>query len=148
MIPTQFIVDKVRTLLATDTGSLAAVAAMKVRLAQNAFVPAPSRVLADFTIATFGGYADLLAGIGNAQQFNDPATGGRVAQLLEPAGGWHWQATGAALPQTIYGYYVVDNAGVQVLGCALFTTPVVLTANGDAIDVANIRITFPPNVLF
>jgi len=148
VVPSQFIIDRVRALLAGDTTTLAAAAAMKVRLAQAAFVPGPTLTIASFTIATFTGYADLLAGIGTAQQFNDPG-GGRVAQLLEPAGGWHWQATaGTGLPQTIYGYYVVDNGATQLYGSALFTTPVVLSGTGDAVDIPQIRITLPAGALF
>lgn len=149
MIPGQTIVDRIRTLLQTDTTTFALAAAPgKVHLSQSNFAPGAGLVVGSFTEATFNTYAAVLLATGNQQAFNDPATGGRVMQLIEPLGGWHWQCgTNAGLPQTIYGYYVTDNASAVLWGSALLPSgPVALTNAGDAIDIPFIRITFPPGI--
>jgi hypothetical protein len=133
------------SLLAADTTSLAAATALKVHLATAAFTPAPTLIPGNFTEATFAGYAALLAGVGNAQVFFDPATGNKVIQLLEPAGGWHWATSSAVgLPQTVFGYYVTDNASAVVWGSGLITPNVVLTATAQGVDVPQMRFTLPP----
>lgn len=143
MQPMNNILDALMNRLASDVATLAAATANKVALAQNSFTPSPARVLADFTVANFTGYAALSAGTGTQQTFVDAASGLRTIQLLEPAGGWHWQTTGTAnLPQTIYGYFVTDNAAAVLYGCALLQAPVTLTASGQAVDTGNIRLTF------
>lgn len=145
MIPAQNIIDRMVTLLASDTTTFAPAAnAVKIHLAQAAFTPAPTLIVGSFTEATFTGYAALLAGLNTQQTFFDGSSGLKVLQLLEPAGGWHWATTAATgLPQTIFGYYATDNATATVYGSALLTTPVVLTGTGQAVDVAQVRFTFP-----
>jgi hypothetical protein len=148
MVPSQFLVNRIQALLATDTTTLApAASACKVHLAMAAFVPSAALLIGGLTEATFTGYAALLAGTGTQQSFNDVASGGRVVQLLEPAGGWHWQTTGTTgLPMTIYGWYVTDNGTTTLYGSALFATPVLLTLTGDSVDIPQVRILIPPGV--
>lgn len=149
MIPSQTIADRIRTLLQTDTTTFALAATPgKVHLSQSNFAPSASLVVGSFTEATFNTYAAVLLATGNQQAFNDPLTGGRVMQLIEPLGGWHWQCGSAVgLPQTIYGYYVTDNASAVLWGSALLPSgPVLLSATNDAVDIPFIRITFPPGI--
>lgn len=148
MVPSQFLVNRIQTLLATDATTLApAASACKVHLAMASFVPSAALLIGGLTEATFTGYAALLAGVSTQQTFNDPLTGGRIVQLLEPAGGWHWQTTGTTgLPMTIYGYYVTDNGTATLYGSALFSTPIVLSLTGDAVDIPQVRILIPPGV--
>ncbi len=146
MIPTNVILDSISLLVSTDATKLAhATLAVKVHLAKAAFVPAATRVIGDFTEANFTGFAAKLAAVGAQQNFFDPITGQRVVQLVEPAGGWHWQCGDALqLPQTIYGFYVTDNASAVVYGCALLPQTVLLSATGDAVDIGNVRFSFSP----
>lgn len=149
MIPSQVIADRIRTLLATDTTTFALAATPgKVHLSISNFTPSPALLVGSFTEATFNTYAPLLLAINAQQQFNDPLTGGRVMQLIEPLAGWHWQAGSATgLPQTVFGYYVTDNASAVLWGSALLPSgSVTLTNTADAVDIPFIRITFPPNI--
>lgn len=146
MIASNLLLDRLATILSTDTGSLApAAGGVKVHLASAPFNPAPSLLLAGLTEATFQGYAALLAATGAQMEFVDPVTGNRVVQLQEPAGGWHWATTGAVgLPMTIYGIYVTDNGVTVLYGSQLFSTPVVLTASGQGIDQGQVRFQLAP----
>jgi hypothetical protein len=147
--PTNTLLARLQTLLQTDTGSIAsATLACKVHLAIAAFTPSVTLTIANLTEATFTGYAALVGGTGNQQAFFDPVTGQRQVQLLEPAGGWHWQASGTTgLPMTVYGWYVTDNGVANLYGSALFPTPITLTNIGDAVDVPNIRFAIPTNAI-
>ena len=149
MTPSDVILDKLAELLAEDPTTLAPVAnAVHVHLATNGFTPGPTLTVADFTEATFDGYAVLDADVGPQQNFVDPLSGNRVVQLLEPAGGWHWATTGITdLPQSIYGYFVTDNGDTVLYGCARFDLPVPLTASGQAVDIPYVRFDFIPPVL-
>lgn len=140
MLPTQAMINRLATILGADTGSIAAAAAPKLHLAMSAFTPGPGLTLAQLTEATFTGYAALAGAPGVVVPFVDPTSGLQIVQLPDPAGGWHFSCTGATgLPQTIYGWYVTDSAGVTLWGAQLFTTPVVVTAAGQGVDVPLVR---------
>jgi hypothetical protein len=134
--------DAIVNLLAGDTGSLAAVAAMHVHLAKANFTPGPDLTVGDLTEADFTGSAALDAGTGTQQVFVDPVTGQRTIQILEPAGGWHWDCSGGTLPQTIFGYYLTDNADAVLYAATRLTTPITLTAAGQAVDIPYLRFVF------
>lgn len=51
-------------------------------------------------------------------------------------------------PETIYGYYVTDNADAVLLGSALLDTPVTISASGQGLDIANIKLRFRTNSPF
>jgi len=148
MIPTKVIEDAMAGLLAADTNTLAKVLPPKVHLIAAAFVPGENLDFTVLTEASFPGYAALAATSGTQQSFNDPTTGDNVVQLLEPAGGWHWQANATVTPnQTIYGYVVTDNASLITYGGQLFSTPIVLAVSGDAIDQGQVRFNIPRGVI-
>ena len=149
IVPTSAIVTQMATLLSADATTLApAAGGLKVHLAMANFVPSPTRVIGDFTEATFTGYAALLSPVGACQIFTDASTGLVTIQLKEPANGWHWQTTAATgLPMTIYGYYVSDNASATLYGSALLAAPITLTASAQGIDVAQVRFTLVNNPL-
>jgi len=138
------ILDALQTLLATDTATLAPAAlAVNVHLTTTAFTPGNALTVADFTEAAFVGSTALGAGVGPQQAFSDPVTGDRIVQLLEPAGGWHWDCTSlTGLPETIYGYYVTDNGNTDLYGSARFDTPLVINAIGQAVDIPQVRFNF------
>lgn len=148
MVPTTVIESAMAELLAADTGTLAAVAAMHVHLIVEPFVPSVNTDFTTLTEATFTGGADKSAGTGTQQVFLDPTTGNRVIQLLEPAGGWTWECTADPVaPQTVYGYVVTDNADAVTYGSELLETPVEITEAGQGLTINNIRINIPPGLL-
>jgi hypothetical protein len=150
MQPSQLLLNRLGALLAGDTTTIApAAGGVKVHLAQNAFTPSLSLALASLTEATFTGYAALLGAVGGQQNFADPTTGNGIVQIVEPLGGWHWATTGTtSLPQTIYGYYMTDNGVANLYAAALFSSPITLTASGQGIDIAQIRLAIIPTAMF
>lgn len=126
-----------------DVAYLAAAAAMKVHLAAAAFVPSLDLLLASLTEATFTGGAAKLAGAGVQQVQFDVATGFQMIQILEPAGGWTWECTAdPPAPETIYGWYLTDNASAVLLGSGLLDAPLTIDGAGDALTVARITLSF------
>lgn len=149
MIATDPLLNDWQTLLANATTIFADPAnPPKIALAKNAFNPTPGILVADLVPADFDGYAPIPSGTGVQQSFIDPLTGSRVVQLKEPAGGWHWVTTGVTLlPQSIYGWYVTNQAGTIVLASSRFSNPIPLTAIGQGIDLAQVRFEMLPNAL-
>lgn len=149
MTPTNILLDQLATLLATDPTQLAPVAdACHIHLIKAPFTPGPLSDFTTMTAADFTGSTAKSAGVGAQQHFWDPVTSRRVVQLVEPAGGWHWQASAAPTPaQTIYGIAVTDHADLVTYGSALLTSPVTIANIGDAVDIANVRLSFVPPVL-
>ncbi len=149
MVPGQTLLNRLGTLLSTDVGSIAsATLAAKAHLSQATFTPSLGLTIASFTEATFAGYAALLGAVGNQQLFVDPLSGFQTVQLNEPAGGWHWATTTAVgLPQTIFGWYVTDNASGVVYGSGLFAIPFILSAAGQGLDIGQLRWQIPLTAL-
>jgi len=148
MIPTTLIEAAAAELLAADTATLGAVAAMHVHLIAEPFVPSSGTDFASLLAATYAGSAAKSAGTGAQQVFVDPVTGNRIIQLLEPAGGWTWECTAdPAAPETIYGYVVTDNTDTDTYGSDLLETPVEISEAGQAVAVPNIRINLPPGFM-
>jgi hypothetical protein len=141
VIASQFIINRLATLLGTDATTLAPAASPpKLHLAQAPFTPTPALLIAGLTEATFQGYAALVCAINAQQVFQDPVSGLQCIQMIEPLGGWHFLSSGVTgLPQTIYGYYLTDSAGVTLYASALFPTPIAVTAFPQAIDVNQAR---------
>jgi len=144
VVPTQVIINSLAELLAEDVAFLAAAAVKNVHLIMEPFTPGPSTDFTTLTEATFTGSAAKTAAAGAQQFFTDPTTGQRICQLIEPAGGWHWLCTAdPAAPEDIYGYVVTDAADAVTLGSQLFDTPINISGAGQAIDVDQVRFTFP-----
>jgi len=137
--------EAITNLLAADPATLGAVTAMHVHLSKQNFAPLLDTVLADFLEATFTGSAALNAGTGTQPVYYDLLDGVLTLQLLEPAGGWHWECTVTpASPETIYGYYVTDTADAVLLGCGLLPTPLTVALAGQGLDLPNIVLKFSP----
>jgi hypothetical protein len=149
MRATKLIDDRLAALLATDATTLAPVAlANHVHLIMAPFVPGPGTDFTALTEAVFPGYAAKSAGVGAQQSFNDPATGNRIVQLLEPAGGWHFLCTGdPGVDVTIYGFVVTDNADLVTFGSEIFVPHLVITQAGDAVDIAQVRYSIPVDMI-
>ncbi len=102
----------------------------KIGLFHNNYVPNRQTALADLTVANFTGYA-LSAAVVWGTPFIDPVIGPVVlANLKVFAAG-----NPTTVPNTIYGYYIVDAAGTALLWAERFATPRVVSAPGDAVTV-------------
>lgn len=149
MIPSNVILDAVPTLLADDTATLASVTANKLVLVASPFTPGPDLDISGLTLATFTGSTPVDAGTGNQTVFVDVQTGYRTVQIKEPAGGWTFICTAdPTVPETIYGWIFVDNAGTVLLGAALLDAPVTISVAGQGITVPRLTFQFPPTSPF
>lgn len=104
----------------------------RVHLFQNWYTPNRLTTLVPFVEATFGGYG--------AQVLGQPFAGNLTPEGLQP---WTWPmstwtATGAGLPQAIYGFWVdvLDpiTLTTRVLWTQRFVAPVVLVAAGNPVQ--------------
>jgi hypothetical protein len=87
-----------------------------IKLFQNNIVPTPNNVLADFTEATYDGYAaQVFTVIFGPTRYPDGSF-----QLFNFA---NFHMTGSTTPNQIYGIYVLDFAG-NLLLAARFTSVV------------------------
>lgn len=147
MLPVKVLRESIGAALAADVNFLADDPAPKVKLAINDFVEDDAAVVGDLTEATFTGYAALLPTAGAQLTGIDPLTGEQLVTLVEPAGGWRFKATNATgLPMTVYGYYLVDNAGTALLALKRFDEPITLTGANQEINLGTIsfRMVNPP----
>jgi len=149
MIPSARLEDSIRRLLAADPLNLALADANLVHLIAAAFTPGRDTDFSALTVATFTGSTAKAAGTGTQQSFFDPVKGVQVVQVLEPAGGWHWQATAdPAETETIFGWVLTDGDATFVLGSDLFPEPIPITATGDAVDIPEVRLNIPLGFMF
>jgi hypothetical protein len=145
MIPTALLEDRVRFLVASDTGQLATPGpGLLVALVMSAFTPGRATDIAGLTLATFVGSTAKIPTPGTQADFMDPLTGENLVQLIAPAGGWNWKCTAAPTPpQTIYGVVITDSTQTITYGSQLLPTPVTITNIGDAITIGDIRMGLP-----
>lgn len=110
----------------------AAAATTELHLYQNNYTPGLGTVKADFTEADFDGYAEIVIP-GWTVPLYDPVSGEPYNTPLTTT---VFTDTGAATPNTIYGWYMLDAVGGQLMGCQRFDTPVVMDANLKTIALA------------
>jgi len=92
----------------------------------------PLAVPADFTEATFGGYA-AVGTLNTGTPFNSPSGDG----LLGVSGAQFFADSTIVPPgEVILGYYITNTAGTVVLWAEEFDTPVPIVNDGDFIDLA------------
>lgn len=104
-----------------------------VGLFQNDFTPLPTSVPADFTAATYDGYASLSTTIlGTA--IDDDNSNARLeydANLFQP--------TGSGTSNVIYGWYIVGGVGTtfdgKVIAAKRFPAPITLATPDDGVVV-------------
>jgi len=105
-----------------------------VHLYANDVTPTPATVLADLTEANFTGYADVDV-TPNAAGENPDGWG----QVDIPEA--HFEATGAAIPNNVFGYYLTDTTNLVLLAAGHFDVPVVFDETGDALNlVSNLQL--------
>lgn len=142
MVGSKFLEGRAAILLAADTLSLGAAGFLTVRLAINPFTPTVNTVLADFTEATYTGYAAITTSIAGATVITDPLTGDRLLVIPPPAGGFIYTCTAAPSPsQSVYGYYCqLAAAGLNYLFSARFPDPEVIAAIGDSVTLDSLEL--------
>lgn len=105
-------------------------------------------LFADIELADFTGADPIECGAGTPDSLINPINGRRQLRLVEPAGGFQWQTDDDAnLPQTIYGYALLNNAGDSLKGYLELETPIELTARKQVIDCAQPIFEFPNNFM-
>jgi hypothetical protein len=127
-------------LINADATSLANVGC-SVRLAKNPAAFNRDRVAGDMDEATFDGYGVLnpdalpeLVYEATRKQF--------LSRLVPPAGGWAFICNGVGgLPQTIYGYFVLNSMGA-LIGCEALPSPVLLTTPGQFITIPDVLVPY------
>lgn len=127
-------------LLAADSATLApALNGNKVALVKAAFTPSEALAIGDVTLADFDGSTPLVAGTGTQPEGLDPATADSVVTIKPPATGWRWETTGITnLPQTIFGFILMDNAGAVLLASELLVNTITLTAVNQVVNLQNV----------
>lgn len=97
------------------------------RLFSNNITPTKSTLLASYTEATFNGYAEIVvtwnAAVVNAGDFRQI-----FSQLLS------WIAGAAPTPETIYGWYLVNTGGTEVIAAQRFDDEVEIVNEGDPVQ--------------
>lgn len=101
-----------------------------LRLFTNAFAPNPDMLPADFTEATFGGYASVAAPLG----WIGPGNVGTAGELLHVEG--NFLATDPIAPaETVNGYWIENAGGTVVMAAEAFATPVPFAVGGDFLSL-------------
>ena len=128
------------TLFADDVTFLAAAGGNKVVLLKADFTPDENLTFADITVADFDGYAAKTPTAGAQQVGTDPLTQEQLVTLVEPVGGWRWATTGLTnLPQTIYGYALLDTTGAILYAIEHLATPLNLQAIGNEVNLGSVN---------
>lgn len=97
-----------------------------LKLFQNNHVPAVGDTNANYTEATFSGYASSALGTWNAAFLNGSNQGEIDANAVT------FTHNGGGTSNTVYGAYVVDNAG-DVVYAEKFSAPLTFASNGDSV---------------
>lgn len=131
-------------LLAADDTTLApAGAANKIALIAGPVTPDENLVVGDIDLASFDGSTPIAGATGTQQAGIDPVTGDQIVTIKEPAGGWRWESTGVTnLPQTIYGFALLDATLAELLAIGMLPVPVTITAAGQEINIGTATFRF------
>lgn len=111
----------------SQVDALVAARTYSVRLYQNNYTPVVGSVLANFTIATYSGYASQNAAFGASSiDANGNAKADAAALTFAHSGG--------ATSNSIYGYYVVDTGANKVVFAERFAgAPLSFAIAGDQV---------------
>lgn len=125
-----------KLLLDAATGKVAA-GALKLKLFKTNVTPAHDDVVADYTEADFQDYAAIT--LATASWVAAVAGTGSGTALANKAYSVYAQQTFTmgtpGTTNTVYGYYIVDNAGTTLLGAELFSASKPMLLAGDAIKI-------------
>jgi len=143
MIPSTAFLQQAATAVAVTVPPWGA-AAYKIGLIKDAFTPSPSLVKADVVMADFTDSDPKDLNETTAKFGIDPITGDWLLVLTPPAGGWIWATPDTVnLPQTIYGWCLLNTAGTVLLGSDLIDPPVAVTAALDVVDLGSLVMRLP-----
>jgi len=102
--------------------------APRLRLFKNDVQPNVDTELGDFEEADFDGYTEKGWSSDDWNYGVDPVSGNQILEPKPTGASAVWEVTGETdIPQTVYGFYLTDNAGTTLIGARRFNTPVVLT---------------------
>jgi hypothetical protein len=125
---TNYALRALLTDITQDSGGVAGVLhGAKAHLFINAIVPTVDSIVSNFSEATFTSYASATI------TWNTPAytNGNNQAELT---GGTLVFVSGSAPTlQTVYGAFVTDSGGTNLLWAERFTIPVVINSSGDGV---------------
>jgi len=135
---TNGLIDTIGPLLAADVPTLAPVAANKVALITDNFVPDMDASIGDFTLGSTTGLTPIAGVAGTQLESRDPVTGEVIVEIKTPAGGFRWETPDPFTdgPITVYGFLLIDNGAANWLGVHKLTDPITL-------DGPNQQITAP-----
>jgi len=147
MVPSSNVTIDMMQKLAASTLTMNTTGGIKLDLLAAPFTPGPNFTLANGTLATFDGYAPVVAA-SPPQQSVDPATGQLIISLVPPVGGFYWETTGGSnLPQTIHGFVATTNGTTVPIGSELFTAPIVLSGTAQSIVIGAAKLTLRSSAL-
>lgn len=108
------------------------------------FVATDDLDLATLVPATFTGSAAKTSG--SPDVYYDSVLDRECIRLPDPLGGWAWQPTnGVNLPQTIYGFLVIDDAADRMASFNI--APVLLSSVLDAVILGSVEFTMAPDII-
>jgi hypothetical protein len=102
-------------------------AGCKIHLYANQLIPSQGTLLTMFVEATFTGYVAQSVGAWGAAYIGPDGN----AHVTAP--GLQFQATDDVTPNTIYGWYMTNTAGTELVGAANFLTPIPIVAALQAV---------------
>jgi len=133
--------------VASDATKLADPVGIQICLAKQPFAPSATLVIGDLVEADFAGYLPIQGPGGN--QFWGYAADN--ASLLINIGQWPtgpaiWRtASAAALPQTIYGFWISDIVtGLVVYASGLLDDPEILSRAGQFVSLDALFLRYKP----
>lgn len=138
MVPTQAVAERAMILLGADSTTLnkSSGSANLMILFQNPATPGPQMVMADFTEADFDGYAARDVLYDGLPESIDPVTGDILISVPPETTAYLWETTGLTnLPQTIYGYAIVNSTKTTVYAAERFDEPIELNAVNQSISI-------------
>lgn len=97
------------------------------KLYQNDYTPTPQSVLADFTVATFAGYASSSA-ITWGPAFTDSLDQAQAVGSVK-----QFNCNASTTPNVIYGYYITSGDGATLIFAERFAEPQAINGVGDSV---------------
>jgi hypothetical protein len=109
-----------------------AAATTEFHLYQNNLVPGPGTTVGDFVEANYDSYAKAVK-TGWFGPLTDPVS---LDYYVIPDSPLLFQDGGSTTPNTIYGWYLLDDVAGNLIACGRFDTPVVMDALGKTITLS------------
>lgn len=149
MFPSQLIIERSMILLGQDTLTLNQTTdVLKLALIQAPFAPGPTLAVADVDLADFDGSSPKLCDAGALPESLDPQNGDVLLDVRPDAGGFLFEVTGTSnLPQTIYGWAILNNDLSVLYGSEMLAAPITLTAVNQSLEIGRVTLRLPAGSL-